>query len=74
VKVRFPETGKPAGLTLIQACGFGDDRDSGANHFAHPGMVRRAVVELVPGAVINLGFGIAAGLPVVAVQERLIMI
>ncbi len=40
---RFLSTGKPAGLTLIQPCGFGDDGDAGASHFAHPGLVKRVI-------------------------------
>lgn len=43
VERRFLETGRPTGLTLIQACGFGDDGDAGASHFAHPGLVKRVI-------------------------------
>jgi propionate CoA-transferase len=43
IERRFLETGRPAGLTLIQACGFGDDGDAGASHFAHPGLVKRVI-------------------------------
>jgi propionate CoA-transferase len=40
---RFLETGKPEGLTLIQACGFGNDGEAGASHFAHAGLVKRVI-------------------------------
>jgi propionate CoA-transferase len=40
---RFLETGKPEGLALIQACGFGNDGDAGASHFAHAGLVKRVI-------------------------------
>ena len=30
-------------MTLLQPCGFGDDGDAGASHFAHEGLVRRVV-------------------------------
>jgi propionate CoA-transferase len=43
IEQRFLATGKPAGLTLIQPCGFGDDGDAGASHFAHPGLVKRVI-------------------------------
>lgn len=43
IERRFLETGRPAGLSLIQPCGFGDDGDAGASHFAHPGLVRRVI-------------------------------
>jgi propionate CoA-transferase len=43
VERRFLETGRPRGLTLLQPCGFGDDGDAGASHFAHEGLVRRVI-------------------------------
>jgi propionate CoA-transferase len=43
VERRFLETGHPHGLTLLQPCGFGDDGDAGASHFAHEGLVRRVI-------------------------------
>jgi len=43
VERRFLATGKPSGLTLIQPCGFGDDENAGASHFAHVGLVRRVI-------------------------------
>ena len=43
IERRFLATGHPRGLTLLQPCGFGDDGDAGASHFAHEGLVRRVV-------------------------------
>ena len=43
IERRFLATGHPRGLTLLQPCGFGDDGDAGASHFAHQGLVRRVV-------------------------------
>jgi propionate CoA-transferase len=43
VERRFLETGRPRGITLVQPCGFGDDGDAGASHFAHEGLVRRVI-------------------------------
>src|SRR5262245_7589195 len=43
IEQRFLATGRPRDLTLLQPCGFGDDGDAGASHFAHEGLVRRVV-------------------------------
>jgi propionate CoA-transferase len=43
VEKRFLTTGHPRGLTLVFAAGQGDRQTRGLNHFAHPGMVRRAI-------------------------------
>src|SRR5262245_23608517 len=43
IERRFLATGRPRGLTLVQPCGFGDDGDAGASHFAHEGLVRRVI-------------------------------
>ena len=43
IERRFLATGHPRGLTLLQPCGFGDDGDAGASHFAHEGLVRRVI-------------------------------
>jgi propionate CoA-transferase len=40
---RFQETGSPRGLSLVFAAGQGDGKQRGLNHFAHEGMVARAV-------------------------------
>lgn len=40
---RFLETGAPKGLTLLFCAAQGDMKDKGLNHFAHEGMVRRAI-------------------------------
>ena len=37
IERQFLSTGRPRGLTLLQPCGFGDDGDAGASHFAHEG-------------------------------------
>src|SRR5262249_21596511 len=43
IERRFLTTGHPRRLTLLQPCGFGDDGDAGASHFAHEGLVRRVI-------------------------------
>jgi propionate CoA-transferase len=43
IERQFLGTGHPRNLTLLQPCGFGDDGDAGASHFAHEGLVRRVV-------------------------------
>ena len=43
VERRFLADGHPHGITLMQPCGFGDDGDAGASHFAHEGLVRRVI-------------------------------
>lgn len=40
---RFLETGAPKNLTLFFCAAQGDTKDKGLNHFAHEGMVRRAI-------------------------------
>src|SRR5262245_25434138 len=43
IERQFLATGRPRGLTLLQPCGFGDDGDAGASHFAHEGLVHRVI-------------------------------
>lgn len=40
---RFVDTGGPADLTIVFVAGPGDGKSRGLNHFAHPGLVRRAI-------------------------------
>jgi len=40
---RFLETGAPRDLTLLFGGGPGDTAQGGANHFAHPGLIKRVV-------------------------------
>ncbi|MCG6537140.1 MAG: acyl CoA:acetate/3-ketoacid CoA transferase, partial [Syntrophales bacterium LBB04] len=40
---RFVETGEPSGLNLIYASTLGDGKDSGLNHLAHDGLVKRII-------------------------------
>jgi len=40
---RFKETGEPKDLTLLFGGGPGDTNCKGLNHFAHPGMLKRAI-------------------------------
>lgn len=40
---RFLETGHPRDLTLFYAAAQGNSDGSGADHFAHPGMLRRVI-------------------------------
>jgi acyl CoA:acetate/3-ketoacid CoA transferase alpha subunit len=40
---RYQVTKKPSGLTVVFGGGPGDWKDRGMNHFAHPGMVKRAI-------------------------------
>lgn len=47
IEARFLATGHPRDLTLINALGFGDSGHSlGINHFAHEGLLKRAVIGL----------------------------
>ncbi|WP_321501986.1 CoA-transferase [Breoghania sp.] len=43
IKNRFLKTGSPKNLDLYFTAGQGDGKDRANNHFAHPGMVRRAI-------------------------------
>lgn len=47
IETRFLETGHPRDLTLVNALGFGNpDHTEGINHFAHEGMLKRAIIGL----------------------------
>src|SRR5262245_26306926 len=61
IERRFLATGRPRGLTLLQPCGFGDDGDAGASHFAHEGLVRR---------VISPGYGDSPRMAALALANR----
>jgi propionate CoA-transferase len=61
IERQFLATGRPRGLTLIQPCGFGDDGDAGASHFAHDGLVRR---------VISPGWGDSPRMAALALANR----
>lgn len=55
---RFLETGSPRNLTLFYAAAQGNRDGSGADHFAHEGMLKRVIgghYNMVPrlGALIN---------------------
>ncbi|MEI2383580.1 CoA-transferase [Breoghania sp. JC706] len=43
IKDRFLRTGSPKNLDLYFTAGQGDGKDRANNHFAHPGLVRRAI-------------------------------
>ncbi len=40
---RFLDTGSPTNLTLLFGGGPGDGKDAGANHLAHPGLLKRLI-------------------------------
>jgi len=47
IEARFLATGRPRDLTLVNALGFGDpEHTRGINHFAHEGLIRRAIIGL----------------------------
>ncbi len=62
IERRFLATGRPRGITLLQPCGFGDDGDAGASHFAHEGLVRR---------VISPGWGDSPRMAALALANRI---
>jgi propionate CoA-transferase len=43
IEERFIETGAPINLTLQFCAAQGDTKDKGLNHFAHEGLIRRAI-------------------------------
>ena len=52
LEARYVAERRPAGLTLVHSAGQGDRSSRGANHFARPGMLRRAIAGhfgLAPG-------------------------
>jgi propionate CoA-transferase len=61
IERQFLATGHPRDLTLLQPCGFGDDGDAGASHFAHQGLVRR---------VISPGWGDSPRMAALALANR----
>ncbi len=62
IERRYVATGRPRGLTLLQPCGFGDDGDAGASHFAHEGLVRR---------VISPGYGDSPRMAALALANKI---
>ena len=40
---RFLATGEPRGITTVHPVGLGDGVSLGANHFAHRGLLKRAI-------------------------------
>ena len=62
IERQFLSTGRPRGLTLLQPCGFGDDGDAGASHFAHEGLVRR---------VISPGYGDSPRMAALALANKI---
>lgn len=61
IERRFLKTGQPRNITLIQACGMGDDADAGVSHFAHAGLVKR---------VISPGWGDAPRMAQLAAENK----